>query len=139
MIREATIGDIPWMIEAAATRFHRYDPDDSADYVGKMIMHPDCVVLRGEHSAGAAYAYQWPYNKKIRIVEEVFLASTGKEAYRMLKALIEWAKGKDADHFDFSLGDASITAKSLEPFARRLGACRTDHGYRINLRGNHVR
>ena len=140
-IRIACPFDIPWMLDLASESFTDFNKSDTEDFLSEIMHLERCIIFRGNHDCVGAHVYEWPYNNSIRFSEELFMASDGKsgwELYDILKKIIAWARRKNVRWFDFHLGEASKTGKSLEPFAKRLGAIALGNNtYRVIMETAH--
>jgi hypothetical protein len=142
VIRVVTVNDLPWQLELARNNFNDIDESHTANFLTEIMQLPNCIVLRGNHACMAAHVYEWPYNQSVRFAEELFMASDGKngwEIYLLLKEIIAWVRTRgNVRWFDFHLGEASNTGRSLEPFARRLGARSLGNNtYRVTIETAH--
>jgi hypothetical protein len=141
MIRQCTDSDVEWMFETGNKKFSGHDKITSIMMFHTLVNMPEdrVIAIRGEDSFGIAHCFEWMYNPTIKIAEELVLASTksGWEIYNILKQMTAWARKQGATDFRFSLGDASRTGKSLEPFAKRLGAVEHYPTYRVNFETRH--
>jgi len=140
LIRRATLDDVPWMVEIARGLFSHIDGQATADTLSLFIQSPNVLILRGEQSAIGVYWYQWPYNPKLLMAEDLFIGSSGDDVWELLAIFGELTKilrNLGVIEFKFDLSDFSKAGKSLDPFAKRLGATIDRPTYRINLKTLH--
>lgn len=138
MIRRATVGDIPRMVELGE-RFHNeshyaqngvtYSHEKMAASLGEMVGANSCVVLvaerDGETIGGAAAIANAPYMTVDVVATEIFWWMLPSErghmdGIRLLMALENWAKNVGAKAFSMiSLG--AIEGGMVERIYQRLG------------------
>lgn len=127
-IRRATEADIDVGIEMVRAAYPDRPIDNARHWVTWLIKNPDRCLLIGLHSVGCAQ-FTWRYGFEPRARLDFLAAAPAAvevwEPLRMVRMMIEWAKGKGAKGC-FRL-DAD-TGVDFGPFARRLG------GHEIVLR-----
>ena len=134
-IRQCTEADIEWMAGIA----HRHYPDEfdreSAAAWGRARMqNPDMTFLRGSRCFGIAHlAKRFHAPSRVQAYLTLLYAEPGKnlssEPFRIVKGLVEWARGKGATKFWLS----DISGHDLGVFAERLGGRLAGHTYVIDL------
>lgn len=100
MIREATLEDIPALLEMGAKFAEKakladsvgYDPETMADTFSKMISAGEPLFI-GETGAIGALTFAHPFNANHICASELFWWSEGREGMRLLNALIKHCEG----------------------------------------------
>ena len=119
MIRQATLDDIPFIMELAKEKYPTRDVEKAAPWAAWCIKNPDRLVLVGPSSMGCAQV-DWRYGHECKARLDVLAARPGPiwEALRMLRLMLNWARQKGA------IGNFILDANTgidFGPFAERLG------------------
>ena len=119
MIRQATLIDIPFIMELAREKYPHRDVSKAEPWAKWCIQNPDRLVLIGPNSVGCAQV-DWIYGHECKARLDVLAARPGPiwEALRMLRVMINWARQKGASG-SFIL-DAN-TGIDFGSFSERLG------------------
>lgn len=99
MIREATVGDIPRLLEmgekfAAKARLEEhvgYDPASMGKTFRALIEGEQFCLFVGEQGAIGGMKAPHPFNNARLIADELFWWSEGREGLRLLAAFENWA------------------------------------------------
>ncbi len=119
MIREATADDIPAIMEmgkrfaddAGVTAQVGWDDESVTATLHHLIDSDDGILLVGDNGMIGGLIYPHPYNRAVRVFQEFFWRSEGREGLRLYKAAINQAKAMGA-----SLG-VMIATDEMEPEA----------------------
>ena len=92
MIREATLADIPMVMElgrrfaddAGVTAQVGWDDESVEALLGHLIESDDGLLLVGENSILGGLIYAHPFNRHCRIFQELFWRSEGHEGLKLL-------------------------------------------------------
>lgn len=135
MIREATPGDIPRLLEYGARFADRaklcdhvgYCPDDMETTFRIMIEAPEHVIFVGDAGAIGGMSGPHPFNYDHTIAQEVFWWSEGREGLKLFRHFREWARERC-----HSL--RMITLDAVEPertgrLYEKLGLSPLEHSY----------
>lgn len=104
MIREATIDDIPRLLEMGQAFAERaelnahvgYDPASMALTFGAMIESPSYCLFVSDTGAIGGVVGPHPFNHEQPIADEIFWWSEGRDGVRLLEAYEEWATAQGA-------------------------------------------
>lgn len=127
MIREATLQDIPRLLEmgqkfadrAGLSEHCGYDPESMAKTFEAMIEGEAFCLFIGEHGAIGGMKAPHPFNHAKQMADELFWWSEGREGMRLLDAYEQWS------------GDAMIRMTTLEAVnPDRMGKFYQRRGYR---------
>lgn len=134
MIREATLEDIPALLEmgerfaqkANLSEHVGYDPESMAETFSRMIEAGEPLFI-GERGAIGALTCQHPFNYAHKSAQELFWWSEGREGLKLLERLT-W----HCEAFCDSL--VMITLEAIEPertgrLYERLGFSPLEHSY----------
>jgi len=122
-IRRVVEADVPWLLDISMRRYPGLlDPDFVRPWVTELaksdapilfIRTPDAYLL-----ADLVFSTELPGRKDVHLIYLASDSPRGFQAYRLLKAMVQWSKmvGAQAVHF------GSSTDVDLGPFAKRLGA-----------------
>lgn len=134
MIREATLDDIPALLEMGAkfaekarlTDHVGYDPDSMAATFAALIEAPEHAIFIGEAGAIGGTSCAHPFNHSHRIAQELFWWSEGREGLRLLAAFEGWAR-------ETCQSVAMIALEAVNP--ERVGRIYEKQGYAPLERG----
>lgn len=104
MIREATVRDIPRLLEmgkafadeAGVTARVGWDGDDVAALLEGLILSADGIVLMSERGMIGGYVAPHPFNTACRLFVELFWRDPGGEGLALLRAAEGAAKERGA-------------------------------------------
>ena len=134
-VRPATVEDVPWLVETAATAYAGlvpgFDPAGAERWIRACLADPDTVVLRGEATAGFAQVVRCPWSPTHTEMDLIHLYGQADgalpwEACNVVAALDEVRKERGCARMYVG----SIYA-DLEPIARRLGGRRLGSLYAL--------
>ena len=128
MIRSATAGDIPRLLEmgqkfadkARLIEHVGYDPDSMAKSFAYMIEDENCTIIIGESGAIGGSKSPHPFNHSHWFAQELFWWSEGREGLRLLDAFEAWAA-------QFCKSIRMITLEAVNP--ERMGRLYRRRGY----------
>ena len=104
MIREATLDDIPALLDMGAKFAERadlaahvgYDPASMAATFAAMIERDEFCLFIGDAGALGGMVAPHPFNHAQAIADELFWWSEGRDGLRLLEAYEEWATERGA-------------------------------------------
>lgn len=134
MIREATLSDIPRLLEwgqAFADRARLcehvgYEPADMETTFRAMIEAPEHVIFVSETGAIGALSCPHPFNRQTIIAEEMFWWADGG-GLRLLSRLREWCRDRNARLIMRTL--EAVEPERTGALYRRLGFKPLEHSY----------
>jgi hypothetical protein len=132
MIRQATIADIPRILDIGVSAYGYDNPIRGTKFLDDILKDRNAIILMGDHSFGIGYVYRMFYWKKPRghILQVASIPKgLSREALRLMQALIAWLKNQGV--FEVSFG--SEIGTDYEPFAKLLGASRAPPSYLIKF------
>lgn len=126
MIRHATTADIPHIMEigrkfadeAGVTQEVGWDDDSVAALLGNLIEHDDGLLLVGEQTIFGGAAFAHPFNNNVKVFQELFWRSHGREGVKALRMAEEWMRGRGVSR---SLMLCMASMPDLERLYGRLG------------------
>lgn len=133
-IRLCTVEDTDWLISLAQDSYDRpLDLDGCRSFIATATAAPnECFFARTENGVGVALAQAEFHAPHILAAHMLFLMARpncGIEGYRLLKAMITWAKSRGVKTFHFG----ESTGVNLAPFAARIGAQLDRPSWRLEL------
>jgi GNAT superfamily N-acetyltransferase len=104
MIRPATLGDIPALLEmgkafadeAGVTARVGWDDDSVAEMLEGLILSDDGIVLVSERGMIGGYVAAHPFNRNARLFAELFWRSEDGQGLALLKAAEAQAEARGA-------------------------------------------
>jgi GNAT superfamily N-acetyltransferase len=104
MIRPATLGDIPALLEmgkafadeAGVTARVGWDDDSVAEMLEGLILSDDGIVLVSERGMIGGVVYPHPFNASVRVFVEMFWRSEDGQGLALLKAAEAQAEARGA-------------------------------------------
>lgn len=129
MIREATVADIPRLLEmgkrfaddAGVTARVGWDEASVIALLNNLIESPGGILLIGEHSMFGGLIYRHPFNANCVVFQEMFWRSEGREGLRAFYTALDRAKELGATHC------AMMATEGSEP--ERVSALYTRMGF----------
>ncbi|MDE2099895.1 MAG: hypothetical protein KGL39_21760 [Patescibacteria group bacterium] len=134
MIRPLTPADFPWCHDLCRRAYPLgyYDPMASQRWFEALLQSSGFRALRGDKAFAIAAIQERPWNPARTdafLLPVVAPDRSGFELYRLIRALVVWAKRVGADQFHFD----AITGVDFGPIAQRLGAKPASPNYILQL------
>lgn len=134
MIREATVADIPAVMEmgkrfaddAGVTRTIGWDDASVETLLHALIESDDGVLLVGDRGMIGGVIYAHPFNNAVRLFQEFFWRSEGAEGIKLLRRAEELAHEKGATR---SYMGTMPDLPSLDKLMPRLGYTPAERTY----------
>jgi hypothetical protein len=125
--------DIPDMLAIALVCYKDFpfDQRKAVEWAQSALMDPSFGIFRDNDSWGAAKVFDVWWEPQPRAMS-MFLTCRDKkswDAVRVLRAMIEWSRGKGASQFAFG----EETGMRMEALAKRVGASRDRPSYKVSL------
>ena len=119
MIRRVTVEDIPRALEMAAAAYPERRVAMGEDWARWVVGHPDRICLISDEALGvASIVTRYGHERRAQLDLLASLNPRSFDPVRMLRAMIEWARSRQA------VGAFKIdsdTGVDFGPFVRRLG------------------
>lgn len=136
MIREAVLSDIPALLgmgerfaaKAQLDRHVGYDPASVEATLAHLITHADGICLISDDGAAGGLCHPHPFNHAVKVGQELFWWSEGREGAALFDALENAARDRGAQHWTMITLEA-LRPKAIGKLYQRRGYVPLEHSY----------